>query len=61
MRAKGYLYDPGYGKLNNYLEEQGGQTVFRVGHMGDITPDMLGRYLGDLKEVLRKNNLGGLK
>ncbi|MDY7001116.1 MAG: aminotransferase class V-fold PLP-dependent enzyme [Thermodesulfobacteriota bacterium] len=59
MRTKGYLFDPGYGKLNNYLEEHGRQTVFRVGHMGDITPEMLEQYLGDLEEILRKNNLGG--
>ena len=52
MRAKGYLYDPGYGKLNTVLEEQGRRMVFRIGHMGDITPDMLKTYLGELKGVL---------
>ncbi len=53
LRAKGYLYDPGYGKLNTVLEEQGRRVVFRIGHMGDITPDMLDTYLGDLKGVLK--------
>jgi aspartate aminotransferase-like enzyme len=53
MRAKGYLYDPGYGKLNTLLEEAGRRPVFRVGHMGDITPAMLEEYLADLGQVLQ--------
>ena len=52
MRAKGYLFDPGYAKLNTHLEDKGLQAVFRVGHMGDITPDMLEEYLQTLKETL---------
>jgi aspartate aminotransferase-like enzyme len=52
MRAKGYLFDPGYAKLNTTLEEAGKQPVFRIGHMGDITPDMLCAYLADLKVEL---------
>ncbi|MGE4290841.1 MAG: alanine--glyoxylate aminotransferase family protein [Desulfovibrio sp.] len=52
MRARGSLYDPGYGKLNTLLEEAGRRPVFRVGHMGDITPAMLEEYLADLKQVL---------
>lgn len=54
MRGKGYLMDPGYGKLNTAMEEAGRPLVFRVGHMGDITPDMLAEYLADLKPELEK-------
>ncbi len=52
MRGHGYLFDPGYAKLNTALEEAGKPAVFRVGHMGDITPDMLAPYLETLKAVL---------
>ncbi|EGB14328.1 aminotransferase class V [Pseudodesulfovibrio mercurii] len=54
MRGHGYLMDPGYMKLNNQLEEAGRRLVFRVGHMGDITPDMLTEYLGTLEAELKK-------
>ncbi|MEZ7196840.1 pyridoxal-phosphate-dependent aminotransferase family protein [Pseudodesulfovibrio karagichevae] len=54
MRAHGYLMDPGYMKLNNLLEEAGRRLVFRVGHMGDIMPDMLSAYLDTLAKELRK-------
>ncbi|MGE4504188.1 MAG: alanine--glyoxylate aminotransferase family protein [Desulfovibrionaceae bacterium] len=54
MRAKGYLMDPGYGKLNTALEDAGQRLVFRIGHMGDITPEMLAEYLDDLKPELEK-------
>lgn len=53
MRVKGYLFDPGYGKLNALLEESGRRPIFRIGHMGDITPAMLEAYLADLEPVLR--------
>jgi len=53
MRAKGYLFDPGYGKLNDALVAAGKAAVFRIGHMGDITPEMLETYLNDLKHVLQ--------
>ena len=54
LRGKGYLMDPGYMKLNNILEEAGRCPVFRVGHMGDITPDMLAGYLAALESELNK-------
>ena len=54
MREHGYLYDPGYGKLNTALVEQGRRLVFRVGHMGDIDEDMLETYLGLLGDELAK-------
>jgi aspartate aminotransferase-like enzyme len=54
MRARGYLMDPGYMKLNNLLEEAGRRIVFRVGHMADITPGMLAEYLGELEIELKK-------
>ncbi|QLA19017.1 pyridoxal-phosphate-dependent aminotransferase family protein [Desulfolutivibrio sulfoxidireducens] len=54
MRAKGYLYDPGYGKLNEQFEKEGRQPIFRIGHMGDITPSMLKAYLKDLGPALPK-------
>lgn len=54
MRGEGYLMDPGYMKLNNILEEAGRPPIFRVGHMGDITPDMLTAYLDTLEKELMK-------
>ncbi|WP_316896478.1 aminotransferase class V-fold PLP-dependent enzyme [Pseudodesulfovibrio indicus] len=54
LREEGYLMDPGYGKLNAALEEAGRRLVIRVGHMGDITPDMLTEYLGKLEIELKK-------
>jgi aspartate aminotransferase-like enzyme len=54
MRAKGYLFDPGYGKLNTDLEAKGERLLLRIGHMGDITPDMLAAYLEALKPELLK-------
>jgi len=54
MRAKGYLFDPGYGKLNTDLEEKGQRVLLRLGHMGDVTPDMLSAYFEALKPELLK-------
>jgi len=54
LRHEGYLMDPGYGKLNAALEEAGRRQVIRIGHMGDITPAMLGEYLGKLEVELKK-------
>ena len=48
MRARGYLFDPGYAKLNKSLGAAGLPPVFRIGHMGDMRPDALKRYLADL-------------
>ncbi|GAB7079698.1 pyridoxal-phosphate-dependent aminotransferase family protein [Megalodesulfovibrio paquesii] len=52
MRARGYLFDTGYMKMNTALEAAGAPPVFRVGHMGDITEAMLAAFLRDLGEVL---------
>ena len=54
LREQGYLMDPGYGKLNAAMESEGRRLVFRVGHMGDIDPEMLGEYLGKLEVELKK-------
>ncbi|WP_207260426.1 aminotransferase class V-fold PLP-dependent enzyme [Desulfovibrio sp. Huiquan2017] len=54
MRDEGYLMDPGYMKLNHLLEEAGRRPIFRVGHMGDIMPDMLAAYLDALEKELMK-------
>ncbi|WP_319584277.1 aminotransferase class V-fold PLP-dependent enzyme [uncultured Pseudodesulfovibrio sp.] len=54
LRDEGYLMDPGYGKMNAALEEAGRGLVFRVGHMGDITPEMLAEYLDKLEVELKK-------
>ncbi|NDV19525.1 aminotransferase class V-fold PLP-dependent enzyme [Pseudodesulfovibrio sp. JC047] len=54
LRSKGYLMDPGYSKLNAQLEKQGMRQIIRIGHMGDITPDMLAEYLVDLEVELKK-------
>jgi predicted phosphoserine aminotransferase len=52
MRERGYLFDPGYAKFNQDMERQGKPPIFRIGHMGDITPAMLEAYLGELRQVL---------
>lgn len=52
MRERGYLFDPGYAKLNEDLEASGRRPIFRIGHMGDITPAMLKCFLDDLGAVL---------
>jgi len=54
MRARGYLFDPGYAKLNEDLEAAGKRPIFRIGHMGDITPAMLRAFLDDLGQVLTR-------
>lgn len=54
MRAKGYLFDIGYSKLNADLESKGERVVLRLGHMGDITPDMLSAYFEALRPELLK-------
>ncbi|MDQ2086824.1 aminotransferase class V-fold PLP-dependent enzyme [Herbivorax sp. ANBcel31] len=54
LREKGYLFDPGYGKLNKSLEENGENLNIRVGHMGDITPEMLSKYLEELESEFKK-------
>lgn len=54
MRAKGYLFDPGYGKLNTALEHAGQPPMFRIGHMGDVTEAMLKAYLDVLGPVLQE-------
>ncbi len=54
MRERGYLFDPGYGKLNQELEAAGERSIFRIGHMGDIMPDMLEDYLEELGEELAR-------
>jgi aspartate aminotransferase-like enzyme len=54
LRAKGYLMDPGYMKLNLAMEKAGRRQVFRIGHMGDIMPDMLSEYLVQLEMELKK-------
>jgi aspartate aminotransferase-like enzyme len=52
LRAQGYLFDPGYAKLNEDLEAAGKRPIFRIGHMGDITPAMLEAYLAALGQAL---------
>jgi aspartate aminotransferase-like enzyme len=54
LREKGYLFDPGYGGLNKKLEESGENLNIRIGHMGDITPEMLSKYLKELEIELKK-------
>lgn len=54
LREEGYLMDPGYGKLNAQLEKEGMRQIIRIGHMGDITPDMLADYLAALEVELKK-------
>ncbi len=54
LRGEGYLMDPGYGKLNAAMEADNRRLVFRVGHMGDITPEMLSEYLEKLAVELKK-------
>jgi len=46
MLNRGYTIGGGYGKLKN--------SAFRIGHMGDHTPEELESLLGHLEEVLVK-------
>lgn len=52
MRAKGYLFDPGYSKLNADLEGRGERPAFRIGHMGDVSAEMVDGFLEALGEAL---------
>ncbi|XPV76936.1 MAG: pyridoxal-phosphate-dependent aminotransferase family protein [Desulfovibrio sp.] len=52
MRARGYLFDPGYGKLNTNLEAAGKPPVFRIGHMADLQQPLLEKYLKELSEAI---------
>ena len=52
MRELGYLFDPGYGGLNKKRLANDEQATFRIGHMGDISEDMLKTYLEKLKKAL---------
>lgn len=52
MRTKGYLFDPGYANLNKALEQAGRPPVFRIGHMGDMQPASLDKYLARLEPEL---------
>ncbi len=54
MRTRGYLFDPGYSKLNQRQEEAGKRLCFRIGHMGDVDQKILTAYLEGLKEELAK-------
>ncbi len=52
MRAKGYLFDVGYGKLNEDLVAAGKSPIFRIGHMAEVSEQALEKYLSTLAEVL---------
>jgi aspartate aminotransferase-like enzyme len=54
LRGRGYLYDPGYAKANTAFKEQGRPAVFRIGHMGDVTMEMMEAYLETLSKELKK-------
>ena len=47
---------PGYAKLNEDLESQGQRPIFRISHMGDITPAMLQGYLDALGQTLTRQS-----
>ena len=49
---KGYLFDTGYRKLNEKLNEDGKQTTFRIAHMGDIQEEDLANYLNELQNYI---------
>ena len=51
-RPHGWLFDPGYGKLNQELETAGRRVCFRIGHMGDVNEKMLADYLAALSDIL---------
>lgn len=55
LRPHGWLFDPGYGKLNQELESAGRRVCFRIGHMGDVSEKMLSGYLAALGEMLAES------
>lgn len=52
MIAKGYLIDAGYGKMNALLEQEGKNTTFRIGHMGDHTIEDIKQLTTELEKYL---------
>jgi aspartate aminotransferase-like enzyme len=46
LKAKGYEISNGYGEIK--------QSTFRIGHLGDITPNMLKGLLSAMDEVLEE-------
>lgn len=54
MRQRGFLFDPGYGKLNQTLVDNNQPPIFRIGHMGDISSKQLERYLHELAIELQR-------
>ena len=46
LKAKGYEISNGYGEVKS--------STFRIGHMGDTTPDMIKKLLSAMDEVLEE-------
>jgi aspartate aminotransferase-like enzyme len=53
VKAKGYVMDAGYRKLNEDLNKAGKADTFRVPHMGDLTLGELKMYLDVLAEEMK--------
>ncbi|MCX6803092.1 MAG: alanine--glyoxylate aminotransferase family protein [Candidatus Diapherotrites archaeon] len=45
VKAKGYVMDAGYRKMNEELLKQGKNETFRIPHMGPLTVEELNKYL----------------
>ncbi|MEI7960861.1 MAG: alanine--glyoxylate aminotransferase family protein [archaeon] len=53
VKARGYVMDAGYRKLNEGLIAIGKSETFRVPHMGDLKLEELRKYLDVLKEEMK--------
>jgi aspartate aminotransferase-like enzyme len=45
LSVRGYVFDSGYGKLNEKLIANGKDSTFRIAHMGDLKIDELQKFL----------------
>jgi len=53
VKARGYVMDAGYRKLNDELIKSGKPNTFRIPHMGNLTVEELRKYLGVLAEEMK--------
>lgn len=53
VKAKGYVMDAGYRKLNNELLAAGKADTLRIPHMGNLTKEELQAYLDCLAEEMK--------
>jgi predicted phosphoserine aminotransferase len=53
LKAKGYVMDAGYRKLNDDLIAKGKPDTFRIPHMGNLSEEELKKYLNAIAEEMK--------